>query len=298
MKLGFIGLGRMGEPIAQNLLRAGYRLQVWNRSRPAAERLIAAGATEGQSADEILQDNPVTFIMLANEAAVDRVLARGSAAFARNVKDRLLVQMGTTSPAFSSALGREIAAAGGRHVEAPVSGSRGPAEEGALVAMLAGERADIEKVRPLFRPIAKQVFECGPVPGALRLKLAVNLFLITMVAGLAEAIHFAERSEVDLKLLQDVLDAGPMVSVVSRTKLTKYVSNDLSPQASIADVLMNSVLVSDAARASGASTRLLDGSRAILETCVALGHGGADMIALVRGIEADADRLLSGEARG
>jgi 3-hydroxyisobutyrate dehydrogenase len=298
MRLGFIGLGRMGEPIALNLVRAGHRLQVWNRSRPAVDRLLAVGATAGQCAGEILHDNSVTFIMLADEAVTDQVLKRGSDAFARKVKDRLIVQMGTTSPAFSIDFGREVADAGGRYVEAPVSGSRGPAEEGALVAMLAGEKESIEQVSPLFRPIAGQVFECGAVPGALRLKLAVNLFLITMVAGLAEAIHFAERTGVDIKLLQEVLDAGPMASVVSRTKLAKHVSDDVSPQASIADVLMNSVLVSEAARASGASTRLLDGSRAILETCVATGHGGADMIALVRGIEAEADRLRLAEERG
>ncbi len=90
------------------------------------------------------------------------------------------------------------------------------------------------------------------------MKLAVNLFLITMVTGLAEAVHFAERNELDVKLLREIIDAGPMASEVSRVKLEKMVAKDFSVQASITDVAMNARLIAEAAREIGAATPLLE----------------------------------------
>ena len=93
-------------------------------------------------------------------------------------------------------------------VEAPVSGSRTPAENGELVAMLAGDPDAVAEVRPLLAPMCRQTFLCGAVPGALHMKLAVNLYLITMVTGLAEAAHFAGQHGLDLERFVAVLDAG------------------------------------------------------------------------------------------
>ena len=106
--------------------------------------------------------------------------------------------MSTTAPDYSRGLEADIVGAGGRYVEAPVSGSRVPAEQGALVGMLAGDPAAVAEVEPLLRPMCERSFVCGAVPQALRMKLAVNLFLITTVTGLAEAVHSAERHGIDL----------------------------------------------------------------------------------------------------
>jgi 3-hydroxyisobutyrate dehydrogenase len=95
--------------------------------------------------------------------------------------------MATTSPGYSKALGADVGSEGGRYVEAPVSGSRKPAEAAQLVAMLAGEPEVVASVRPLLAPMCRDAIACGPVPNALFMKLAVNLFLITMVTGLVEA---------------------------------------------------------------------------------------------------------------
>ena len=107
------------------------------------------------------------------------------------------------------------AAEGGRYVEAPVSGSRKPAEAGQLVAMLAGEPEDVASVRSLLAPMCRDAIACGPVPNALFMKLAVNLFMTAMVTGLAEAAHFAERHGLDLAQLVAVLDAGPARYIVA-----------------------------------------------------------------------------------
>jgi len=289
-RIGFIGLGRMGEPMACNLLRAGQSLHVWNRTPAALERVAAAGALVAPDAATVLRGNDLILLMLANEAAIDAVLAHGSDAFAANVAGRLIVRMGTTSPGFSQALEAGIRAAGGRYVEAPVSGSRKPAEEGALVGMLAGNSADVARVRALLAPVCATSFVCGAVPGALRMKLSVNLYLITMVAGLVEATHFAARSGVDLALFRAVLDAGPMASPVSRMKLPKLVERDFAAQAAIGDVLMNSRLVDDAARDAGAAAPLLAESRRLLEEAQALGLADIDMIGTLRALEARSGR--------
>jgi 3-hydroxyisobutyrate dehydrogenase len=168
-----------------------------------------------------------------------------------------------------------------------------PAENGELVVMLAGEPTVIDRVRPLLAPMCRHAFECGAVPGALLMKLAVNLYLITMVTGLAEAAHFAERQGLDLARLAAILDAGPMASSVSRIKAQKLVLRDFDVQAAAADVLKNNQLVADAARAAGIASPLLDACHELYAETVELGHAQEDMASVICAIEA---RTTAGSA--
>lgn len=290
MDVGFMGLGVMGQPMALNLARAGTPLVVWNRTATRAEPLRAAGARVAASAAELLGSARTVFMMLADGPAIDVVLGRGTPEFAARVEGRVLVHMGTTSPAYSRGLEADIKAAGGGYVEAPVSGSRVPAEQGRLVAMLAGEPGTVATVRPLVAPMCHETFACGQVPGALLMKLSVNLFLITMVTGLVESFHFADRHDLDLDTFLAALEAGPMASDVSVVKGRKLAAGDFSVQASIADVLKNNRLVATAARAAGVASPLLDVCHGLYEKTVGLGYGADDMVAVLRAIEAGADR--------
>lgn len=285
MHIGFIGIGVMGLPMALNLARAGTPLWVWSRSPEKCEPLRAAGAQLAASAAEVFQNTPVVLLMLANEPAMDETLQRGTPAFGALVHDRTIVHMGTTSPAYSRALEQDILAAGGRYVEAPVSGSRKPAEAGQLVGMLAGDAASVAAVQPLLAPICRTSFVCGAVPSALLMKLSVNLFLITMVTGLCEASHFAARQGLDMELFRSVLDAGPMASNVSQVKLAKLVARDFEVQAAIHDVLKNNQLVAQAARDAQVASPLLDVCHALFAQTASMGLGQADMVAVVQAIE-------------
>jgi len=285
-QIGFIGLGVMGQPMALNLARAGMAPVVWNRSAAALAVLGEAGARVADSPAQVFEQARVVIVMLADEAAIDAVLGRGTPRFAALLRDRILVHMGTTSAEYSRALEADIRAAGGGYVEAPVSGSRVPAQAGQLVAMLAGDEAVVQRVRPLLTPMCGQSFVCGAVPNALLMKLSVNLFLITMVTGLAESVHFAQRQGLDLRQLQAIVDAGPMASAVSKIKLAKLVDGDYSVQASIADVLKNNRLIAQAARDAGIASPLLDVCHALFGETLAQGHGAADMAAVVRAIQA------------
>ncbi|MGY1885242.1 NAD(P)-dependent oxidoreductase [Blastococcus sp. SYSU DS0753] len=286
MDVGFIGLGVMGQPMALNLARAGTPLVVWNRSPDRTEPLRAAGATVAADPAEVFRRARIVILMLANAAAVDDVLGRGAGHFATTVGGRVVVAMGTTSPEYSAALGADVRAAGGEYVEAPVSGSRLPAEAGQLVGMLAGDAGVVAGVRPLLEPMCRRTFVCWDVPNALLMKLAVNLFLITQVTGLAEAFHFADVHGLDIHQLREVLDAGPMASEVSRVKAAKLVERDFAVQAALTDVLMNNELVAGAARRIRAAVPLLDVCHALYGEAERLGHGAADMAAVVHALEA------------
>ncbi|WP_330336763.1 NAD(P)-dependent oxidoreductase [Streptomyces sp. NBC_00557] len=285
MNVGFIGLGVMGRPMAQRLASAGTPLVVWNRTPERAAPLREAGARVAADADEVFAGAEAVLLMLADETAVDTVLGRGTPALAARVAGRTVVHMGTTSPEYSHALETDVRAAGGRYVEAPVSGSRVPAEEGQLVAMLAGEPDAVDAVRPLLAPMCRETFVCGPAPSALLMKLAVNLFLITQVTGLTEAFHFAERQGLDRRLFLDVLDAGPMASGVSRMKAPKLFGRDFSVQAAALDVLKNNRLIAEAARKAQLASPLLDVCHTLFEETVAQGHGAQDMVAVLHAIE-------------
>ncbi|MCS5497752.1 NAD(P)-dependent oxidoreductase [Cnuibacter physcomitrellae] len=283
--VGFIGLGIMGVPMATNLVRAGFDVVVWARSPSAVDELVAEGARAVDDVAGVFEAASTVVLMLRDEPAVDAVLARGTDAFADLVSGRTVVQMGTFTTAFSRALADEVGAAGGRYVEAPVSGSRGPARDRTLVAMLAGDPDAVAEVEHVVAAMCAQTFRCGAIPAALSMKLAVNTFLITMVTGLAETFHFAARSGIDLDVLREVLAAGPMASVVSRGKAQKLTDRDLSAQAAVTDVLKNARLAEDAARAAGSSHPLMTASRELYEEAAAAGLGHLDMIAVIAALD-------------
>lgn len=284
--IGFVGLGVMGQPMALNLARAGVPLVVWNRTPQRCVPLREAGARVVDEPDEVFRATKLVVLMLADSAAIDAVLGRGTLAFPARVAGHTIVHMGTTSPDYSRALDADVRAVGGTYVEAPVSGSRTPAEAGQLVGMLAGDAAAVARVRPYLAPMCAETFPCGPVPNALLMKLAVNLFLITTVTGLAEAAHFARRHGLDMDLFRTVLDVGPMSSSVSRIKIGKLVTDDFTVQAAATDVLTNNRLIAAAARAAGIASPLLDACHDLFTETVALGHGKSDMAAVVHAIAA------------
>ena len=284
--IGFVGLGFMGEAMAGNLLRAGTPLLVWNRTPAKAEALAEQGATAVADVAELCERADVIILMLAHAEAVDQVLRRGTPEFAGLVGGRVIVHMGTTAPGYSQALEADIRAAGGQYVEAPVSGSRVPAENGELVAMLAGEPDAVELVRPLLAPMCRESTVCGAVPAGLVMKLSVNIYLITVVTGLAEAFQFARAQGLDLATFVDVIANGQMSSPIMRVKGPKLLNEEFSAQAAIADVLTNNRLITGAARAAGIPVPLIDVCEALYAETVELGLGGADMAAVVKAIEA------------
>lgn len=284
--IGFIGLGIMGQPMALNLATAGTKLVVWNRSPAACEPLRAAAAEVATTPADVFARARTVIVMLVNEATTDAVLGRGQPGFAEMVAGHTVICMGSNPPDYSRALGAEIEAVGGEYVEAPVSGSRKPAEAGQLVGMLGGDRDVVERVRSMLKPVCRETVFCGPIGNALLMKLSVNLYLNQMLVALAEAVHFAGHHGLDLRTFQAAIDAGPMACDVTRVKLPKLVERDFAPQAVLTDALNSEALITAAARRSGAATPLLDAGRTLYQEAVDRGHGALDMVAVLRAIEA------------
>jgi 3-hydroxyisobutyrate dehydrogenase len=275
----------MGEPMALNLAKAGTPLLVWNRTAARAKALDDAGAEVAGSSDEVFARTGTIILMLVDGAAINAVLRRSDTDFPDRIRGKTIIHMGTTAPAFSLQLANDIKAAGGAYVEAPVSGSRIPAETGQLVAMLAGEAAVVERTRSLLNPMCREAFYCGPVPSALLMKLAVNAFLLPLVTALAESMHFAERHNLNVEQLVSILDAGPMASVVSRIKAAKLAKREFTVQASVANAFENCRLTAEAAHQAGISSPLIDACHALYRESLQLGLADLDMVAVLKAFE-------------
>ncbi|MDQ4137937.1 MAG: NAD(P)-dependent oxidoreductase [Actinomycetota bacterium] len=288
--VGFLGIGNMGEPMAANLLRAGAELIVWNRTAGRAAGLQTLGARVARNVDEVFTAATTVVLMLVDEAATDQVLRRGTPEFVDLVRGHLVISTASTSPEYSRSLADDIDRAGGRYVEAPVSGSRKPAEAGQLVALLGGESSDVENAIRILAPTCRATLHCGPVGSGLLMKLAVNLYLDTMLAGLAEAVHFARANKLDLESFRAAIDAGPMASDVTRVKVPMLIARDFALQAATSDAYANTRLIAAAARAAGIATPLLDVSSDLYRDSVDLGNGRRDMSSVLEAIERRDDR--------
>lgn len=284
--IGFIGLGIMGQPMALNLVRAGTRLVVWNRSPDRCEPLRVAGSSVAASVADVFAQVGIVILMLVNEAATDAVLGRGTPGFAEMVAGHIVINMGSAAPAYSRNLEVDVRAVGGQYIEAPVSGSRKPAEAGHLVALLGGDAQTVEQVRPLLGPMCRETVLCGPVGNGLLMKLSVNLFLNTMIASLAEAVHFADRHGLDLHQFQAAVNAGQMANDVTRVKIPKLIERDFNAQAAMADAFNSCRLIAEAAREVQMASPLLDLARDLYGEAVHLGYGQLDMSAVLQAIEA------------
>lgn len=281
MRTAFLGLGNMGQPMATNLARSGADLVVWSRTPAAAEPLERLGVEVATSAAAAIDSADTIIVMLANDRVVDSVLGRGTREFDR-LAGRTVVQMGTTSAAYSADLGSSIEAAGGRYAEAPVSGSRTPAEEAQLVAMVAAPSGLAAEIVALVAPMCRAAVVVGEVPQAIEMKLAVNTFLITQVVGLVESFHLATTAGLNLDVFRSVLDAGPLASAVSTVKLDKLARRDFTTQASVSNVLYNARLISDMCHEVGVELRLMDEALGVFERAEMRGHGDQDMVAVIK----------------
>ncbi|HEY0865577.1 MAG TPA: NAD(P)-dependent oxidoreductase [Lacunisphaera sp.] len=282
--IGFLGLGTMGEVMALRLLRAGHALHVWNRTAAKAAPLAAAGAHVAADPAGVLAACPVIFLMLADGDATDAVLSRGTPAFTA-VRGRLFVNCATVAPDYSRGLERDLRAAGARFVEAPVSGSRKPAEAGTLIAMLAGEPAAVAEVTPLFAPLAKQAVDCGPVPNGTLTKLATNILLVNSVAALAEMMRFADVHGLDRAKVAEVVSNGQLGSDNVRIRAAKLAQRDFTAHSAIRNVFDSLGRTGAAAAAAGCPLPLTERTLQLLRETIRLGHADDDMIALFHAIE-------------
>ena len=230
MKIGFLGLGRMGSGIAANILSAGHDLAVWNRSPQKAESLVRNGATLARTPHEAADGRDIVITMLADDAALDAVLSDDDGLMAGLATAGLHVSMSTISVAAADAVAGKHARRGQRFLSAPVFGRPEAAAAAKLFVVTAGEAGDIARARPVLEAISQRVFEVGERPSAANLvKLCGNFAILAAIETLGEALALAEKGGVDKAKLLEVLTGTLFDAPVYRTYGSILVNESFRP---------------------------------------------------------------------
>jgi 3-hydroxyisobutyrate dehydrogenase-like beta-hydroxyacid dehydrogenase len=212
MKVGFIGLGSMGQPMAHNLFQAGHELRIYNRTPQAAESLRQLGAIVTQSPAEAAQESEVLITMLANDAAVEAVLfgADGSVgAFNGLAKEAIHISMSTISVALSKRLAETHATAEQGYLAAPVFGRSEVAAQAALWIVAAGDAENVERCRPLFEAMGQGVFHVGTEAWMANLvKLTGNFMIAAVLETMGEAFALVQKSGVEPEQFLEIVNTA------------------------------------------------------------------------------------------
>ena len=230
MKIGFVGLGAMGSRMAANLQKSGYPLVVFNRSADKAASLVSAGALLAATPAALAEEVEVLFTMLAHPAAVREAAFGESGFLGRLRRGSLWIDCSTVNPSFSREMAAAALARKLRFLDAPVAGSRGPAEKGELTFFVGGEAADVLASGPLLRAMGKNIVHVGSHGMGASLKMVNNLLLASSMAAFAEALVLGEALGISRNRLLELLMKSPLVAPYLATKREKIERGDYSPE--------------------------------------------------------------------
>ncbi|OHE98261.1 hypothetical protein CORC01_06458 [Colletotrichum orchidophilum] len=278
MRVGFLGLGVMGTPMALNLARR-FSLTVWSRSHSKYAALIQAGAKIGKTPAAVARQSDVIFTMLFNGPAMASILNDD---FKSALRGKTLINTSSVNLEVSKQVAEQVEQAGGDFIEMPVSGSKIPAEQGKLVGLMAGDPAVAERIRAVVEPLTSAAVYCGPIGHGLKTKYAVNLYLNSLTLALAESFSLARAQGLDFDAFGQVLDAGPMASAYSKIKGAKIVNGDWALQAAIKDCYNSTQLILDAARQAYVQSPLAELCGLLYGQAQGAGLSEEDMIAVYK----------------
>jgi 3-hydroxyisobutyrate dehydrogenase len=207
-RIGFIGLGIMGRSMAQNLLKAGFQVAVYNRSRPPVDLLVSKGASAAPSPRSVAERSDVVITMVTDSEAVkDVVLGKGGVIEGAR-EGLVLIDMSTISPSATRSVSAALAAKGATMLDAPVSGGDTGAREGTLTIMVGGDADVFEDCLPVLQAMGKKVVHMGATGAGQVTKLANQILVACNMIGVCECLNFAKRSGLDVEKLIDSLSAG------------------------------------------------------------------------------------------
>jgi 2-hydroxy-3-oxopropionate reductase len=225
--VGFVGLGIMGKPMAENLIESGYALVVYNRTREKAEELD--GATVADTPREVAEQSDVIITMLPDSPQVEEVLA-GEDGVLEGVEDgALIVDMSTISPVVTEELSEKARERGSSMLDAPVSGGDVGAIEGTLSIMVGGSEEDFERARPLFEVMGKTVTHVGPLGTGQVVKAANQIVVALTIEAVSEALVLGSKGGVSPEKILDVLGGGLAGNKVMEVKREKLLSHSFDP---------------------------------------------------------------------
>ncbi|MGX9251850.1 NAD(P)-dependent oxidoreductase [Pantoea ananatis] len=273
-----LGLGAMGHAFAANLLKKGFRVYGWNRTRARGEDLIAAGLTLTDSAAEAVQKADVVIAMLSDGATTEQVLHEAKAALKQGAT---LCQMGTIGVEKTDALITFFAQARPDvvFIDAPVSGTKAPAENAQILVMASGDRSRAQAAEAVFDAISKGTQWLGEAGKSARMKLVINSWLIGLMQSLAESTRLADQFGFSTDDLWQVLDGGPLAAPYAKMKLGMMASDDYTPQMHLQWALKDAKLALDA---SDLSLPALENIASVWQQAVDAGHGEEDLAVIYK----------------
>lgn len=207
-KIGFIGLGIMGRAMAANVAKAGYPLIVYNRTAGKALELEKLGATVAGSPKVLAAQSDIVILMLTGPEAIDDSLWGREGAAESLDAGKTVINMSTVSPKYTQLLNQKLSASETRFIDAPVSGTKKPAEDGTLLILAGGDKKVVQIYMPLLETMGKKVVYCGEAGQGSMMKMTINLLLGVMMEGVSEAVNFGKRGGLSEDAIFDVIFSG------------------------------------------------------------------------------------------
>ncbi|MCE8008193.1 NAD(P)-dependent oxidoreductase [Aestuariivita sp.] len=284
-RIGFVGTGLMGLPMALNLVSAGFPVSVWNRSAEKAVPAIAAGASQATTPADLAEQCDVIMCCLTNAAAVEAVVF-GETGIATVQGPGILIDFSSMDPELTKTFGARLRAANGMGwVDAPVSGGTPAATAGTLTVMAGGTKRDFATAAPLIEPLAQRITHMGPAGAGQMTKLVNQILSGGIMALTAEAVNFAQRSGVDATRLTDALAGGFADSKPFQLLAPRMASKSFQdPLGTV--VMMLKDLDTVAAVAEGhAALPMTDQARALMRHAAEMGHADDDISTIVLALQ-------------
>jgi len=284
MRIAFLGLGIMGRPMAQNLVKAGHELKVWNRS-PGK---VVDGAITSSTPKEAAQGAEIVWTCVSDTKAVEQVLF-GKDGAAESVKPgTIVVDSSTILPSASLKFADLVRKKGADFVDAPVTGSKVGAESGQLIFIVGARQETFDKLQPLFKAMGKSVVRVGENGKGLAAKLSMNLMIALTYEGFAEALVLAEKQNVDLQALLSLINQSMVRSGVVEYKAPFVMQRDFSANFPLRLMHKDIHLMLEAARNNGVKLPGLETVDKVYESSVKEGHADLDYAATLLTLEKSA----------
>jgi 3-hydroxyisobutyrate dehydrogenase-like beta-hydroxyacid dehydrogenase len=277
--VGFVGLGKMGRPMTQRLLAAGFTVHVFNRSRGAIDVLAAEGATASDSSRQVAERSDVILTALPTPESVEAVYGE-MAQVART--GQIYADHSTVSPGLNRRCSQQLAERGAAFLDAPVSGGPAGAQGGSLTVMVGGEQAAFDRALAVFQTFGKNIRLCGPVGAGQVVKLINQLLVGVHTAAIAEAAVFGARLGADPQVVLDLIGTSFGGSTMMTRHMPRFMSRDFSGATPVGLILKDLGLIHDEARAGGVPLYLGAFAEQRFSEAFARGMGADDMASLVR----------------
>jgi 3-hydroxyisobutyrate dehydrogenase len=274
-----LGTGIMGSGMARNLARAGLETRAWNRTREHAEPLAGDGVAVAGSLVDAVDGADAVITMLSDADAVRGVVDGDEGALSAIAPDSAWLQMSTIGIAATEELAGLAAERPVDFVDAPVMGTKQPAEAGELTVLASGPDAVLERCSPVFEAVGAQTFRLGPAGNGSRMKLVANNWVVTLVVGLAETLALAERLGMDPGAFLDIIKGGPMGPAYTELKGRMTIAGEFEPAFPLRLADKDARLVLEAGEEDGAELPVTRAVERRLAEAVELGHGDEDLAA-------------------